>query len=138
MRARCSGRVLVTGSIVGYIPGPFNSIYNATKAFLDNFTEALRNELQDTPGVTLTTLMPGATDTEFFARADMLDTNVGTAKKADPAKVAQDGWAAMLAGEGHIVSGWTNKLQVLASGVVPQPILAAMHRKLAEPGTAKD
>lgn len=137
MVSRNAGKVLVTGSIVGYIPGSFNAIYNATKAFIDNFTEALRNELKDSDGVTLTTLMPGATETEFFARADMLDTSVGQSKKADPAKVAQDGWDALMAGKGHIVSGLANKLQVLASGVVPQAVLAELHRGMAEPGSGK-
>ncbi len=139
MVARGEGRVLVTGSIAGYIPGAFNAIYNATKSFINYFTEALRNELNDVDGVTLTTLMPGATDTAFFARAGMLDTEVGQDDdKADPAKVAQDGWSAMIAGKGHIVSGVSNKLQVAASGVVPQSVLAEMHRGMAEPGSAKD
>ncbi len=136
MVARDAGKVLVTGSIAGYIPGAFNAIYNATKAFVDNFTEALRNELQDAKGVTLTTLMPGATDTEFFARAGMEDTKVGTDdKKADPAKVAKDGWDALMAGKGHVVSGLLNKAQVAAAGVVPQAVLAGMHRNMAEPGS---
>lgn len=139
MVARGSGRVLVTGSIAGYIPGSFNAVYNATKAFVDNFTEALRNELKDVDGVTLTTLMPGATDTEFFERADMLDTRVGQDEhKADPAKVAKDGWDALMAGKGHIVSGWSNKLQVAGSGIMPQSVLAEMHRGLAEPGGGDD
>lgn len=137
MTQRQQGRILVTGSIAGYIPGPFNACYNASKAFIDNFTEALRSELEEVEGVTLTTLMPGATETEFFARADMLDTKLAaTDAKADPAKVARDGWDAMMAGKGHIVSGLLNKAQVLASGVAPQSTLAAMHRKLAEPGSA--
>jgi short-subunit dehydrogenase len=139
MVARNDGKVLVTGSIAGYIPGAFNSIYNATKAFIDNFIEAVRNELKDVEGVTLTTLMPGATDTEFFARADMLDTAVGQDdSKADPAKVAQDGWSAMLHGKGHVVSGLMNKLQVAAAGVVPQAILADRHRAMAEPGSGEE
>jgi len=134
MVARGEGKILVTGSIAGYIPGAFNAIYNATKAFIDNFTEALRNELKEAKGVSLTTLMPGATDTEFFNRAGMDDTPVGRDdKKADPAKVAKDGWEAMMAGKGHIVSGLMNKLQVAASGVVPQPVLAELHRGMAEP-----
>jgi uncharacterized protein len=138
MVSRGAGKVLVTGSIAGYIPGSFNAIYNATKAFVDNFTEALRNELKDVEGVTLTTLMPGATDTEFFARADMLDTKVGQDdKKADPAKVAQDGWDALMAGKGHIVSGLANKLQVAAAGIAPQSVLAEMHRGMAEPGSGE-
>lgn len=139
MVTRGAGKVLVTGSIAGYIPGSFNAIYNATKAFIDNFTEALRNELKDVAGVTLTTLMPGATDTEFFARADMLDTSVGQDEnKADPAKVAKDGWDALLAGKGHIVSGLMNKLQVAGSGILPQSVLAEMHRGMAEPGSGKE
>ncbi|WP_422056588.1 SDR family NAD(P)-dependent oxidoreductase [Sphingomonas sp.] len=139
MVARNDGKVLVTGSIAGYIPGAFNAIYNATKAFIDNFTEALRNELKDVGGVTVTTLMPGATDTEFFARAGMLDTSVGQDEnKADPAKVAQDGWSAMLDGKGHIVSGLINKLQVAAAGIVPQAVLADRHRAMAEPGSGEE
>ncbi len=134
MVARDDGKILVTGSIAGYIPGSFNAIYNATKAFIDNFTEALRNEILESKGVTLTTLMPGPTDTEFFARAGMLDTPVGKDEhKADPAKVAQDGWDALMAGKGHIVSGLINKIQVLGAGVVPQSVLAERHRKMAEP-----
>jgi uncharacterized protein len=137
MVQRKEGKILVTGSIAGYIPGSFNAVYNATKAFIDNFTDALRNELQDYQDITLTTLMPGATDTEFFARADMLDTKVGANEnKADPAKVARDGWDAMMAGDDRIVSGLKNKLQVAASGVVPAAILAEQHRKMAEPGSA--
>ncbi len=134
MTARRDGRVLVTGSIAGYIPGAFNAVYNGTKAFIDNFTDALREELRDHDGVTLTTLMPGATDTEFFERAGMEDTAVGKSdSKADPAKVAQDGWDAMMKGEARIVSGLMNKLQVAASGVVPPAILAGLHRKMAQP-----
>lgn len=136
MVRRGEGKVLVTGSIVGFIPGPFNAIYNATKAFIDSFTEALRNELKDDSGVTLTTLMPGPTETAFFARADMLDTRVGASEKDDPADVARAGWDAMKAGAGHITPGLLNKAQVAGAGVVPQSVLAAAHRKIAEPGTA--
>jgi short-subunit dehydrogenase len=139
MVARGEGKVLVTGSIAGYIPGAFNAVYNATKAFIDNFTEALRNEIKDSEGVTITTLMPGPTETEFFARADMLDSQVGQDdSKADAGKVAADGWNALMSGKGHIVSGLVNKLQVAASGVLPQSTLAEQHRKMAEPGSAKE
>jgi len=138
MVARDDGKILVTGSIAGYIPGAFNAVYNGTKAFIDNWTEALRNEIKDSKGVTVTTLMPGATDTEFFDRADMGDTSVGEAKKDDPAKVAKDGWDALMAGKGHIVSGIHNKLQVAASGVIPPSILADQHRKMAEPGSGQE
>lgn len=139
MVGRDDGKVLVTGSIAGYIPGSFNAVYNGTKAFIDNVTEAMRNEIKESKGVTLTTLMPGPTDTEFFARADMLDTQVGQdPNKADPAKVARDGWDALMAGKGHIVSGLKNKAQVLGAGIVPQSTLAEQHRKMAEPGSGDD
>lgn len=133
MAARGEGKVLVTGSIAGYVPGAFNATYNATKAFIDNFTDALRNELHDVKGVTLTTLMPGATETEFFARAGMLDTAVGRAHKADAEKVAQAGWDAMQAGDATCVPGFMNKIIVATSGLIPPPISAAMHRKMAKP-----
>jgi len=137
MVARDSGQVLVTGSIAGLIPGSFQAVYNATKAFVDNLTDGLRNELKDSKGVTLTTLMPGPTETEFFARSDMLDTHVGTSEKDDPAKVAKDGWAALQAGKPHVVSGWKNKLQAAVAHVAPTPVLAQMHRKMAEPGSGE-
>jgi len=137
MIARGEGKVLVTGSIAGYVPGAFNAVYNASKAFIDNFTDALRNELKDEKGVTLTTLMPGATETEFFARAGMEDTAVGQAKKDDPNKVAQDGWDAMMKGDARIISGWYNKVQVAGAGITPPSILAEAHRKIAEPGSGK-
>jgi short-subunit dehydrogenase len=75
MRARRQGRILITGSIAGLMPGTFQAVYNGSKAFLDSFSVALSNELKDT-GVTVTCLMPGATETDFFERADMMDTKV--------------------------------------------------------------
>jgi short-subunit dehydrogenase len=136
MRARGEGRILVTGSIAGFIPGAYQAVYNGTKAFIDSFSFAIRNELKDT-GVTVTCLMPGATETEFFERADMMDTKVGTMKKDDPADVAKTGFDAMMRGDGDIVAGWQNKLQTAIASVTPAGILAAQHRKQAEPGTAK-
>ena len=134
MRDRGQGRILITGSIAGFMPGTFQAVYNGSKAFIDSFSFALRNELKDS-GVTVTCLMPGATDTEFFARADMLDTKVGQAKKDDPADVARTGFEAMMKGEGDVVSGWTNKMQVAFANVAPSSLMAEMHRKQAEPGT---
>jgi short-subunit dehydrogenase len=137
MRARGHGRILITGSIAGFIPGTFQAVYNGTKAFIDSFSFALRNELKDT-GVTVSCLMPGATDTEFFARADMLDTKVGQDKKQDPAEVAQIGFDAMMRGEGDVVAGWKNKLQTAMASVTPAGMLAEQHRKMAEPGSGTD
>src|SRR5205085_6256233 len=124
MVERGQGRILFTGSIAGLMPGTFQAVYNGTKAFVDSFSFALRNELKDTQ-VTVTCLMPGPTDTDFFERADLLDTAVGESKsKADPAKVAHDGYAAMMAGKPGVVSGFMNKVQAAFAGIVPDTILA--------------
>lgn len=136
MRARNQGRILITGSIAGFIPGSFTAVYNGTKAFIDSFAFALRNELKDT-NVTITCLMPGATETEFFERADMMDTKVGTQEKDDPADVAKQGFEAMMRGEADVVTGWKNKLQAAVANVTPAGVLAEQHRMMAEPGTAK-
>jgi len=136
MRARGHGRILITGSIAGFMPGTYQAVYNGTKAFLDSFSFALRAELKDT-GVTVTCLMPGATETDFFERADMLDTKVGQQKKDDPADVAKIGFDAMMKGEGDVVSGWQNKLQSAIALVTPSAVLAEQHRKMAEPGSGK-
>jgi len=92
------GRILITGSIAGFVPGTFSAVYNGTKAFIDSFAFALRNELKDS-GVTVTCLMPGATDTEFFERAGMMDTKIGQSKNDDPAEVARIGFEGMMEGE---------------------------------------
>jgi short-subunit dehydrogenase len=136
MRARGVGRILITGSIAGFMPGSYQAVYNGTKAFLDSFSYALREELKDS-GVTVSCLMPGATETEFFRRADMLDTKVGVEEKDDPVKVAKDGFKAMMAGDGGVVSGWHNKMQVAAAHVMPAERLAKQHTKEAAPGTAQ-
>src|SRR4051794_6715439 len=132
MRAAGSGRILITGSIAWFMPGTYQAVYNASKAFLDNFSFALRHELKDS-GVTVTCLMPGATETEFFDRADMLDTKIGQSKKDDPAMVARQGFAAMMKGEGDVVTGWQNKLRSAIANITPSDILAEMHRRMAEP-----
>jgi uncharacterized protein len=136
MRRRNAGRILITGSIAGFTPGTFQAVYNASKAFLDSFSFALREELRDTR-VTVTCLMPGATETKFFERADMMDTNVGTTKKDNPADVAKVGFDAMMRGDGDVVTGFKNKIQSAVASITPAAMLAKQHRKMAEPGTAK-
>lgn len=136
MRDQGSGRILITGSIAGFMPGTFQAVYNGTKAYLNSFSFALRNELKDS-GVTVTCLMPGATDTKFFERADMLDTSVGQSKKDDPADVAQVGFDAMMDREGDVVSGFKNKVMAAVASVTPAEMLAEQHRKMAEPGSGK-
>ncbi|MFL5023780.1 MAG: SDR family NAD(P)-dependent oxidoreductase [Microvirga sp.] len=136
MRARNEGRILITGSIAGFMPGTYQAVYNGTKAFIDSFSFALRAELKDTD-VTVTCLMPGATETEFFERAGMEDTQVGQDKKDDPAYVAQVGFDAMMRGDGDVVSGWKNKFTTILASVTPAGVLAEQHRKMAEPGSGK-
>jgi short-subunit dehydrogenase len=135
MRSRGRGRILITGSIAGFMPGTYQAVYNGTKAFLDLFSYAIRAELAGS-GVTVTCLMPGATDTHFFERADLMDTKVGVEKKDDPAMVAEQGFKAMMDGEGGIITGWQNKLQVAISKLIPETVTARMHAKQAAPGTA--
>jgi short-subunit dehydrogenase len=133
MVARDEGKVLVTSSIAATMPGSFQAVYNASKSFLQSFSEALQNELKET-NVTVTSLMPGPTDTNFFARADMQDTKVGRAKKDDPAQVAKQGFEALMAGKDKIVAGSTKtKAQGVANKVLPDKLKAAAHRQMAEP-----
>jgi uncharacterized protein len=137
MVARGAGRMLFTSSIAATMPGSFQAVYNASKSFVQSFALALRNELKDT-GVTVTALMPGPTDTEFFERADMLDTKVGVSDKDDPADVARDGFEALMAGKERVVSAsLSTRLQGRGSRFMPDKAKAEMHRRMAEPGSAK-
>ena len=112
MVERGSGRVLFTASIVAAMPGPFQSTYNASKSFVQSFALALRDELRGT-GVTVTTLMPGPTDTNIFARAGQLGTRLGASEhKADPADVAREAFDGLMAGKERVVPGLSNKLIV--------------------------
>jgi uncharacterized protein len=138
MVARDHGRVLFTSSIASTIPGSFQAVYNASKSFVQSFALALRNELKDTE-IGITSLMPGPTDTEFFERADMLDTQVGADDKDDPADVAREGYEALMAGRERVVAGSVkNKVQVAVSGAIPDRVKAEMHRGMAEPGSADE
>ena len=137
MRERNAGRILITGSIAGFTPGAFQAVYHGAKAFIDSFSFALRNELKDTD-VTVTCLMPGATETEFFNRAGLQDTKVGQAPKDNPADVAEAGFKAMMNGEGDVVTGWRNKLESAIANVTPAGMLAERTRKQYEPGSANN
>ncbi|RZU53946.1 short-subunit dehydrogenase [Krasilnikovia cinnamomea] len=129
------GHVLFTSSIASMMPGTFQAVYNASKSFVQSFAEALREELKDT-AVSVTSLMPGPTDTNFFARAEMLDTRVGTGAKDDPALVAKQGFEAMLKGKEKIVAGSVKtRAQGAVSKVLPDSAKAGMHRRMAEPGS---
>ena len=135
MVERGEGRILFTSSVASTMPGSYQAVYNASKSFVQSFAEAIRNELKDTE-VTITALMPGPTDTEFFERADMEDTAVGSEPPDDPAQVARQGYDALMAGKQKVVGGsLKNKLQTAVAGVIPDKVKAEMHRKMAEPGS---
>jgi uncharacterized protein len=137
MVARGSGRVLVTASIAAKAPGPYHATYAASKAYDHSFAEALRVELEEADtGVTVTSLMPGPTDTDFFDRAGMEDTKVAQGRKDDPDEVAKDGVDALLAGKDHVVAG-ALKNKVMAAGSALQPDAAAAKgmATMAEPGS---
>jgi short-subunit dehydrogenase len=136
MVERNAGRVLFTSSIASMMPGTYQAVYNASKSFVQSFSEALRNELKDT-AITVTALMPGPTETNFFERADMLDTRVGASEKDDPALVAKQGFEALMKGKEKVVAGSVKtRVQGAASKVMPDKAKAEMHRKMAEPGSA--
>ena len=137
MVARDEGRILFTSSIAATMPGAFQAVYNASKSFVQSFALALREELKDS-GVTVTSLMPGPTDTEFFERADMLDTPVGTGPKDDPADVARMGFQALMSDDDRVgAASVQTKLQARASRVLPDRAKATLHRRMAEPGKGK-
>jgi short-subunit dehydrogenase len=137
MVARGQGRILMTGSVVSTSPNPYQAVYGATKAFVMSFGEALRYELKDT-GVTVTVLQPGATDTNFFERADLLDTKVGQSDKDDPALVARQGFEAMIAGKDSVLAGsLKSKAEGMMNEVLPETVKAAQAGKQTRPGSAK-
>lgn len=136
MVARGEGRVLVTSSIAAKGPGPYHATYAASKAFVHSFAEAIRYELDDT-GVTVTSLLPGPTETAFFERADMEDTQVATGPKDSPDDVAADGFEALMAGRAHVVAGsLRNKIMAAGAGVVPDPVAAMVAARQTKPGSA--
>lgn len=137
MRAAGRGRILITGSIAGFMPGTYNAVYNGTKAFIDNFSYALREELKEY-GISVTCLMPGPTDTDFFERAGMEDTALATGSKDDPARVARLGFKAMMDGEADVIAGWKNKLQTAMAAIMPSEMVAKQHAGQAKPGSGKD
>ncbi|OOL30070.1 oxidoreductase [Rhodococcus rhodochrous] len=136
MAGRGTGRVLITSSVVSEMPGPYQVVYNASKSFLQSFSEGLHEELRGT-GVTVTALMPGATDTSFFRKAGMADAPIARGPKDDPAKVAHKGYGAMLKGKRKVVaSSPASKAMAAASTVTPDSVKAFLHRFMAAPASA--
>lgn len=134
---RGQGRVMITASIASTAPAPYLAVYGATKAFDLSFAEALRKELAGT-GVTVTALQPGPTDTHFFERAHMEDTRVAQGRKDDPADVAAQGFAAMMAGTDSVIaSSLKSKLQGLANEILPETVKATVMGLQNEPRTGR-
>jgi uncharacterized protein len=135
MAKRGEGRILLTSSIAGTMPDPFEAVYGATKVFLRWFGQALRDELKD-KGVSVTVLMPSTTETNFFKRAGMMDTKAGTMNKDDAAVVAKAGFDGLMAGRSRVIPTAKNKVMGFIADSLPDPIAARVHRGLSEPGSA--
>ena len=132
MTRRGEGRLLVTSSIASTMPGSYQPIYNASKSFVQSLTEAVQDELKDT-AVTITSLMPGPTDTDFFERADMEDTRIGQGPKDSPEEVARDGWEALVAGRDRVVAGSRlNNVAAAGAHLTPDPIAAKLAARQTE------
>jgi uncharacterized protein len=137
MVERGQGRILVTSSIASIAPAPNQALYGGSKSFLQSFAEALRQELKDT-GVTVTSLMPGPTDTNFFSRAALEHTALGSMKKDDATTVARQGFEALMGGKQKVIAGSVlTKVQGEVAKAVPDSVKAAMQGFLSAPGTAK-
>jgi len=138
MVARNAGKILFTSSIAATQPDAFEAVYGASKVFLRWFGEALRNELKDT-GIDVTVLMPSVTDTNFFQRADMMDTKAGTMEnKDDPAVVAREAVEALMGDRHKVIPTLKNKIMGAVADLTPAPVAAQLHRGLAEPGSGKE
>lgn len=134
--ARGSGKILNLSSMASKSPGPWQSIYHGTKAFVQSFTEAIRSENKD-KGIVITALLPGVTDTDFFKKADMLDSKAvqDKDKMYGPAQVAKDGFDALMNDKDMVVSGFSNKVQATVANILPDSILADNTKKKQEPVT---
>lgn len=138
MLAAGEGKILNVSSIASKTPGPWQSVYHGTKAFVQSFTEALRSEVKE-QNITVTALLPGATDTDFFHKAGMEVSKAvqDKDKLADPAKVAQDGYDALMRGDDMVISGFMNKVNVAMSNIMPDSKAADIMKKKQEPVTGK-
>jgi short-subunit dehydrogenase len=125
--------IMFTSSIVATMPGPYFAVYAASKAFVQSFAEALYTEFEET-GITVMALQPGPTDTNFFERAEMMDTPAGQGKKDEPAKDAEQAYNALMKEKDHIVAGsLKNKLQATVAKFVSQHKGSEMQGKQTKP-----
>lgn len=133
MATHGQGRILFTSSVASLTPGPYQAAYNASKTFVQSFAQALQSELHDSP-ITVTSLMPGPTQTNFFHRAHMDDTAMARSKKDDPAEVARQGYSALMKGRRRVVAASPmSKMLAIVATFIPDPVKAAAHRLAAKP-----
>jgi short-subunit dehydrogenase len=140
MLANGEGKILITASIAGEMVAPREAVYAASKAFDLSFAKSLRAELEGT-GVTVTALQPGPTDTDFFHRAGMDNTETGQEgkKESEPYDVAKQGFEALMAGDKHVYSAsWKTKLEGAVANFIPDAVKSAMHEKMAKPLDEKE
>ena len=134
-----SGKILFTASIAGEMVAPREAVYAATKAFVLSFAHSVRYELKDS-GVTVTALQPGPTDTDFFHRAGMDDTKVGSEGKSEsqPQEVAKQGIDALFAGDDHVyAASLKTKVEGMMANFIPGEVKGSMHEKMAKPVSQK-
>jgi len=136
MVKRNEGKILQLASIASELPGPWQAVYHGTKAYVLSFTEALIRELKDTE-VTMTALQPGATDTDFFNKAEMQQSKILDTKLSDPAEVAKDGYKALMRGDDKVVSGFKNKAMTAMSNIMPETAVTATMDKMQQPKNKK-
>ncbi|OBK37263.1 oxidoreductase [Mycobacterium sp. 1165196.3] len=133
MANRNAGKVLFTSSIASQMPGSYQPVYNASKSFIQSFAQALHDELRDT-AITVTALMPGPTDTNFFGRAKMVDSLMGKMRKDDPAQVARQGFEALMQGDQKVVAGSAlTKVMGAANRLLPDTVKAVGNRVMSKP-----
>jgi uncharacterized protein len=130
MLERNKGRILQLASVASYQPTPLLAVYAATKAFVLSFTDSLINELRDT-AVTVTALIPGPTDTDFFHKAGMENTKAAQDDPENPRKVAETGYKALMAGRQHATARGVKK-EIVKSSLLPNDVIAASARKQME------
>lgn len=138
MISRNSGKILNVASIASKTPGPWQSVYHGTKAFVLSFSESIREEVREYE-ITVTALMPGATDTDFFNKADMTESKAVQDENAlsDPAVVAKDGYDALMSGKDKVISGFKNKVQIGMSNILPDTVVAHNMNEMQKPVDSK-
>ncbi len=136
--AKRSGKILNLASVAGKVPGPWNSVYHGTKAFVLSWSEAIREELKEV-GITVTALLPGPTDTDFFNKADMNQSKIVEDKEtlASPEEVAIDGYNALMNNKDKVISGLKNKFSVAMSNLSTDSMAAHRMAEMQKPVTGK-